>query len=213
MELGELSGEIVQGNAAAAEKRTREALSEGMDPLVILNQGLVAGMNAVGDKFRNGEYFIPQVLLSARAMKTCVAFLRPHLARREGAGARCVVIGTVQGDLHDIGKNLVAMMLEGAGFDVVDLGSDVAPQSFVQAVQSHDARMLCMSALLTTTRPAMKATIDFLKDSAIGNEVKVMVGGAPVTQEYAAEIGADGYAPDAATAAERATELMGAGSD
>jgi len=127
MELGELSGEIVQGNAAAAEKRTREALSEGMDPLVILNQGLVAGMNAVGDKFRNGEYFIPQVLLSARAMKTCVAFLRPHLARREGAGARCVVIGTVQGDLHDIGKNLVAMMLEGAGFDVVDLGSDVAP--------------------------------------------------------------------------------------
>jgi len=213
MELGELSGEIIQGNAAAAEKRTREALADGIDPLVVLNQGLVAGMDVVGEKFKNWEYFIPQVLLSARAMKTCVALLRPLLAERESAGARRVVIGTVQGDLHDIGKNLVAMMLEGAGFEVVDLGADVAPQSFVQAVQEHDARMLCMSALLTTTRPAMKTTIDFLKDSAIGHEVKVMVGGAPVTEEYAAEIGAQGYAPDAASAAERAKELLGIGAD
>jgi len=123
------------------------------------------------------------------------------------------VIGTVQGDLHDIGKNLVAMMLEGAGFEVVDLGADVSPQSFVEAVKEHDARMICMSALLTTTRPAMKTTIDFLKDSAIGHEVKVMVGGAPVNEEYAAEIGAEGFAPDAASAAERAKELLGIGPD
>jgi len=213
MELGELSSEIILGNAEAAEKRTREALADGIDPLVVLNEGLVAGMDVVGEKFKNWEYFIPQVLLSARAMKACVAIVRPLLAERESSGARRVVIGTVQGDLHDIGKNLVAMMLEGAGFEVVDLGADVSPQSFVEAVKEHDARMICMSALLTTTRPAMKTTIDFLKDSAIGHEVKVMVGGAPVNEEYAAEIGAEGFAPDAASAAERAKELLGIGPD
>ena len=208
MELSALSDEIIQGDAEAAERRTREALSQGIDPLVILNQGLVAGMDVVGGKFKNGEYFIPHVLFSARAMKASVSILRPLLAEEPGAGANRVVIGTVKGDLHDIGKNLVAMMLEGAGFEVTDLGADVAPESFVEAVKDRGARMLCMSALLTTTRPMMKTTIDFLRDSAIGQEVKVMVGGAPVTEEYASEIGAQGYAPDATSAVERAKELL-----
>ena len=213
MEFRELNNDIIQGDAEAAERRTREALSQGIDPLVILNQGLMAGMDVVGGKFRDGEYYVPHLLFSARAMKASIALLRPLLSQEPGVRARRVVIGTVKGDLHDIGKSLVGMMLEGAGFEVTDLGVDVAPESFVEAVKDREARMLCMSALLTTTAPMMKTTIDFLRDSAIGQDVKVMVGGAPVSEEYASEIGAQGYAPDAASAVERAKELLGADAD
>ena len=208
MEFSELAGYVIDGNAEGTEKFTREALSQGIDPLQIVNQGLVPGMDVVGERFRKQECFIPHVLLSAKAMKAAMIIVRPLIARRSGESARRVVIGTVKGDLHDIGKSLVGMALEGAGYEVTDLGADVAPEAFITAVKEQDARMLCMSALLTTTRPMMKATIDYLRDSAIGHEVKVMVGGVPVTPDYATEIGADGYAPDAFTAVDRARELL-----
>jgi len=209
MELSELSSYIIEGNAKAAEQWTQQALSQGMDALVIVNQGLVPGMAVVGEKFKNYEYYLPEVLVSARAMKMSMALLKPLLAQQQRASAGHVVIGTVKGDLHDIGKNLVAMMLEGAGFEVTDLGTDVAPETFAKVVEEEKADMLCLSALLTTTMPMLKTTIDHLKGTELRQQVKVMVGGAPVTQSYASEIGADGYAPEAASAVERAKELLG----
>ena len=209
MELSVLSNHVIEGNAEAAEQWTREALSQGMNPLVIVSQGLVPGMDVVGEKFRNQEYFIPHVLFASKAMKTSMALLRPLMTQPYGASTKRVVIGTVKGDLHDIGKSLVAMALEGAGFEVTDLGADVAPETFVKAVEGQQAHMLCMSALLTTTMVMMPATIDCLKDAEIRQQVKVMVGGAPVSEGYASEIGADGYAPDAFSAVERAKELLG----
>ena len=209
MEVGVLSSYVIEGNIGAAERWTREALSQGMDPVVIVNQGLVPGMNVVGEKFRNQEYFIPHVLFASRVMKASMGILRPLITERQGPSMRRVVIGTVKGDLHDIGKSLVAMALEGAGFEVIDLGADVAPEAFVRAVEEQQARMLCMSALLSTTRPMMAVTIESLKALELRQQVKVMVGGAPVTQAYASEIGAEGYAPDAFSAVERAREILG----
>ncbi|MAF51924.1 MAG: cobalamin-binding protein [SAR202 cluster bacterium] len=209
MELGDVSNFIIEGNAPAAEQWTQSAIDEGMDPLVIVNEGLIPGMDVVGERFKNGEYYLPEVLVSARAMKWAMNLVRPLLAETQGASLGKVVIGTVRGDLHDIGKNLVSMMLDGAGFEVVDLGNDVSPEQFLEAVEESDANMICMSALLTTTMPIMKTTIEMLEQSEIRQNLRVMVGGAPVTQHYASDIGADGYAPEAATAVEVAKELLG----
>ena len=209
MDISELSNYVIEGNAQGAESWTKQALAEGLDPLVICNEGLVPGMAVVGEKFKNFEYYVPEVLVAARAMKWSMALLKPLLAEREGASLGRVVIGTIQGDLHDIGKNLVAMMLEGAGFEVIDLGSDVSPEAFAKAVEDEHAQVVCLSALLTTTMPKMKTTIDLLSESELRQQVKVVVGGAPVNDSYALRIGADGYAPEAASAVERIKELIG----
>ena len=209
MDISELSNHIIQGDAKAAETWTQQALAENMDPLEIVNQGLVPGMAVVGEKFKNFEYYVPEVLVAARAMKWSMALLKPLLADRLNTSLGLVVIGTIKGDLHDIGKNLVAMMLEGAGFEVNDLGSDVTPAAFAKAVEEGNADILCLSALLTTTMPMMKATIDHLKENELRQQVKVLVGGAPVNEKYASQIGADGYAPEAASAVERAKALIG----
>ncbi|MDP6453636.1 MAG: corrinoid protein [SAR202 cluster bacterium] len=209
MEFSELSDYIINGRAPAAEEWTQAALDEGNEALTIVNQGLVPGMDVVGERFKNGEYYLPEVLLSARAMKRAMALLSPLLARTEGASLGRVVMGTVKGDLHDIGKNLVGMMLEGAGFEVINLGTDVTPEQFLKAVEEDGAQLVCMSALLTTTMPVMKAVVDLLEESEVRQQVQVMVGGAPVTERYASDIGADGYAPEAASAVQTAKDLMG----
>ena len=203
-----LADAIINGKAPLAKELTEAALAAGVGPAQVLNEGLVAGMEVVGTKFKNNEFYVPEVLIAARAMKNAMAVLRPVLA---GAGVKpvaTVAIGTVRGDLHDIGKNLVAMMLEGAGFDVKDMGVDVKPEQFVDACKSDNAKLVCLSALLTTTMPAMKDTIQALADAGLKDAVTVMIGGAPVTQNYADEIGADGYAPDAASAVDKAKELL-----
>lgn len=210
MSLSELSGYIVVGDGASAENWTKDALAKRVDPQEIVNKGLIPGMEEVGRKFSAGEYYMPEMLVAARAMKRCMAHLKPLLATRQGAYVGTAIIGTVQGDLHDIGKNLVAMMLEGTGFQVYDLGVDVPPERFVQAVQEHKPQIVGMSALLTTTMPMMKNTIAALKEAELLPKVKVMVGGAPITQDYANQIGAHGYAADAATAAKKAKALLGA---
>ena len=209
MDLAELSDYVINGNAPAAEEWTKKALSEGMAASVIVNQGLIPGMDVVGAKFKSSEYYMPEVLVSARAMKVAMALVKPLLAEQEGGVTGRVVLGTVKGDLHDIGKNLVGMMLEGAGFDVTDLGTDVEPDAFLKAVEEKKAQLLCLSALLTTTMPMMKTTINLLEESEVRQQVKIMVGGAPVTDSYADSIGADGFAAEAATAVERAKELIG----
>jgi len=209
VDINELRNHVIQGDAKAAEAWTQQALDQSMDPLDIVNQGLVPGMAVVGEKFKNFEYYVPEVLVAARAMKWSMALLKPLLADRLEASLGRVVIGTIKGDLHDIGKNLVAMMLEGAGFEINDLGSDVTPEAFAKAVEDGNADILCLSALLTTTMPMMKATIDLLQETELRQQVKVLVGGAPVNEKYASQIGADGYAPEAATAVERAKALIG----
>jgi 5-methyltetrahydrofolate--homocysteine methyltransferase len=210
MDFSTLSEHIIQGNAAGAEQWTREALSQGVDCHDILEQGLIPGMEAVGEKFKREEFFLPQVLLAARAMKTSMALLNPHLTEATGNASRArVVIGTVQGDLHDIGKNLVAMMLEGAGFEVTNLGNDVSPEAFINAVKAQQADLLCMSTLLTTTMPMMGKIMEALQTAGLRDNMKVMVGGAPVSETYARSIGADGFALDAATAVEQAKSLLG----
>jgi 5-methyltetrahydrofolate--homocysteine methyltransferase len=209
VDISELSNHVIQGDAKAAEAWTQQALAENMDPLEIVNQGLVPGMAVVGEKFKNFEFYVPEVLVAARAMKWSMALLKPLLADRLNTSLGRVVIGTIKGDLHDIGKNLVAMMLEGAGFEVNDLGSDVTPEAFAKAVEDGNADILCLSALLTTTMPMMKATIDHLNENELRQQVKVMVGGAPVNEKYATQIGADGYAPEAASAVETAKALIG----
>ena len=208
MEFNELSQYVINGDAASAEQWTRKALKGGVEPIDIINRGLMPGMSVVGERFKNGEYYLPEVIIAARAMKASVNLVRPLLGESEAPSAGKVVIATVQGDLHDIGKNLVAMMLEGAGFQVEDLGADVPPERFVEAVKASGADLLGLSALLTTTMPMMRSTIQALKESGVRDQVKVMVGGAPVTREFAREIGADGYAPDAASAVDEAKYLM-----
>jgi 5-methyltetrahydrofolate--homocysteine methyltransferase len=191
---------IVAGSQADALLCLNTALDAGLEPTRILNEGMIAAMQEVGALFEDGEYFVPDMLVSARAMQAALARLKPHLPKTETAGAGKVVIGTVQGDLHDIGKNLVGLMLEGAGYEICDLGINVAPQAFVQAVQAEQPAILAMSALLTTTMPAMKTTIDALCKAGLRNKVKIMVGGAPLTSAYAELVGADGFAPDASRA-------------
>jgi len=192
-----------------AEKLTQQALDEGTAPGVILKEGLIAGMDVVGKKFKNNEFYVPEVLIAARAMKRAMAILKPKLAESGVKPVSKIAIGTVKGDLHDIGKNLVAMMMEGAGFEVVDMGIDCAPDKFVDTVKNQKVDVVAMSALLTTTMTGMKTTIEALKAAGVRGQVKTMIGGAPITQSYADEIGADGYAPDAASAVDKAKELLG----
>jgi 5-methyltetrahydrofolate--homocysteine methyltransferase len=206
-----MSRALILGDKDTVATKTREGLDLAMDPRDLIFRGLIPGMDVVGEKFRRNEYYVPQVLLSARAMYAGLDLLKPLItgAAREGDSLGVVVIGTAQGDLHDIGKNLVAMMLEGAGFKVHNLGRDVAPEIFVKAVEEHDAQIVGISALMTTTMPAMKRTIDALQKAGLRDRVKVMVGGAPVSQAYCDEIGADGYARDSTMAVVRAKQLLG----
>jgi 5-methyltetrahydrofolate--homocysteine methyltransferase len=203
-----LATALINGKAPVVRDLTEQALASGEKPQDILNKGLVAGMSVVGEKFKNNEFYVPEVLIAARAMKSAMEVLRPQLAAAGVAPVAKVAIGTVQGDLHDIGKNLVAMMMEGAGFEIIDLGVDVKPDKFVQSAKDQGASVICLSALLTTTMPAMKDTIAALKEAGIRDSVSVMIGGAPVTQNYANEIGADGYSPDAASAVDTAKVLL-----
>ena len=195
------------GRKKIVDQLVKEALAEGVKAEVILNEGLVVGMTNLGEMFKNGEVYVPEVLVAARAMKAGTDILKPLLATENVQSLGKVAIGTVQGDLHDIGKNLVGMMLEGSGFEVIDLGVDVAPEKFVEAVK-NGAQAIGMSALLTTTMPMMKAVIDMLNAEGLRGQVKVLIGGAPITQEYADQIGADGYSTDAASAAELAKKLI-----
>jgi len=198
----------VNGKADEVRDMVKKALDEGQEVEKILNEGLIAGMNVVGEKFKRNEFYVPEMLIAARAMKAGMEVLRPILVQKDVKPLGTVVLGTVRGDLHDIGKNLVGMMLEGAGFEIVDLGVDVSPEKFVQTVKEKKAQIVGLSALLTTTMPSMKDVIKALEEEGIRDKVKVMIGGAPVTQNYADEIGADGYAPDAASAADKAKELV-----
>lgn len=209
-DLSELSQAVINGQKAKAEELTRKALEEGVSPVTIINEALVPGMAVVGEKFKNNEFYIPEVLVAARAMNAAMAIVKPLIVGDQLKPLGKVVIGTVRGDLHDIGKNLVMMMLEGAGFEIVDLGVDVAPEKFVEAAKANSADIVAMSALLTTTMPAMKDTIAALEESGLRDKVKVIIGGAPVTQSYADSIGADGYAPDAASAVDKVKELLAA---
>ena len=203
-----LANAIEAGKRNDARELTQTLLDAGTAPLEIVEQGLVPGMSAIGEKFKNNEVFVPEMLIAARAMKECMAILEPLLADAGIKPKFTAVIGTVQGDLHDIGKNLVAMMLKGANFGVIDLGTNVAPDTFIAAAREHGADLVCLSALLTTTMPAMKSTVDAIRASDLP-ATKVMIGGAPVTQDYCDEIGADGYSPDAASAVDMALKLVG----
>jgi corrinoid protein of di/trimethylamine methyltransferase len=205
----QLKQAIIDGNEGVAVAMTQALVATGAAPREILDEALLPGMDVVGARMREGECFIPEVLLSARVMQACLDLLRPLMAAGDEAGMGTVVIGTVEGDLHDIGKNLVGMLLSGAGFTVVNLGTGVTAQAFVAAVEEHSAQIVGMSALLTTTLPHMAETISALKDAGLREHVKVMVGGAPVTAAYAEEIGADGYGANAGMAVERAKELVG----
>jgi 5-methyltetrahydrofolate--homocysteine methyltransferase len=202
---------LIIGDKDTVARKTREGLDLAMDPKDLIFKGLIPGMDVVGEKFRRNEYYVPQVLLSARAMYAGLDLLKPLITAAANASDYfgTVVIGTAQGDLHDIGKNLVAMMLEGAGFKVFNLGRDVAPEKFVAAVEEHSATIVGISALMTTTMPAMKRTIDALTKAGLRERVKVMIGGAPVSQAFADEIGADGYAKDSTLAVVKAKQLMG----
>jgi 5-methyltetrahydrofolate--homocysteine methyltransferase len=200
--------EVVKGQADAVKELVNKALADEISAEDILNNGLVAGMNTVSEKFKNNEFFIPEVLVSARAMTAGLDILNPLLAEANVKAKGKVVIGTVKGDLHDIGKNIVGMMLQGAGYEIVDLGADVPKEKFIEFTQKKDAHMVGMSALLTTTMIYMKEVIQGLKDAGLRDKVKVIIGGAPVTQAYADKIEADGYAPDAASAIDLAKDLL-----
>ncbi len=208
MKLSDLSQAVIEGNANLAKELTQKALDEGTDPLAIYQEGLIPGMGVVGKKMHAGEYYIPEVLLSARAMKQASEIVKPLLSDSSASSQGKVIVGTVQGDLHDIGKNLVISMLEGAGFEVVDLGVDVPTEKFVNAVKETGASVIGLSALLSITMLKMKEVIDSLQATGQRGDVKVMIGGAPASQRYADEIGADGYAADAGGAADLAKQLM-----
>ena len=206
--LNELSLSLQNGNAKAVQELVQKAIDSGIEPRTILDEGLLAGMSVVGEKFKANQIFVPQVLIAARAMSIGTGILKPLLADDTAAVAGKVCIGTVRGDLHDIGKNLVKMMLEGKGLEVIDLGVNVEPARFIQAVQEEGCQIICMSALLTTTMPAMEETVKAAVAAGIRDQVKIMVGGAPVTEAYCQKIGADVYTSDAASAADAALELL-----
>jgi corrinoid protein of di/trimethylamine methyltransferase len=199
-DLQKLHDAVIDGDQKTAVAVTREALAGGVEALELIQKYMVPAMDEVGRRFECEDYFVPELLLSARAMKGALELLRPLLAAQGAEPAGRVVIGTVKGDLHDIGKNLVASMLEGGGFEVVDLGADVAPERFVEAVRGSRAGIVCLSALLTVTMPSMKKTIDALREAGLRDRVKVLVGGAPVTPQFAAQIGADAYGENASVA-------------
>ena len=207
--LGKMAESLIAGNIDAVVNLTKEALDAGAAPADILDQGLLAGMDVVGKRFKAEEMFIPEVLRCAKCMHGAMEILRPLLAETGAESIGTLIIGTVKGDLHDIGKNLVGMMFEGAGFNVVDLGIDKEPQVFVDAIKEHNAKLIGMSALLTTTMPKMGETINAIKEAGIRDQVKILVGGAPITAAFAEEIGADGYASNAASAVEKGKELLG----
>jgi 5-methyltetrahydrofolate--homocysteine methyltransferase len=205
--LHKVASNLYEGEEEKVVMLVQEALDDGMSPKKVLQGGLIAGMDEVGRDFKAGDLFVPEVLIAARAMHAGMEVLRPLLAEGDAPSTGKYLIGTVKGDLHDIGKNLVKMMLEGAGFQTVDLGTDVEPQAFVAAVRQHRPQLVGMSALLTTTMVQMKATIEALVEAGLRDSIKVMVGGAPVTDSFARDIGADAYAPDAATAVDVARKL------
>ena len=208
-ELFEKMAEVlIAGKEADVKSLTQEALDKGAAPRDILDKGLLAGMDVVGQRFKAGDMFIPEVLLCARCMHGAMDILNPLLSEGDAAGVGTYLIGTVEGDLHDIGKNLVSMMLEGAGFQVIDLGTNITAQQFVEAVKEHKPDILGMSALLTTTMPRMEETIQALKEAGIRDQVKIMAGGAPVTQDFVDKIGGDAYGANAASATEKAKELV-----
>ena len=207
MSLETIYESVIEGNAPAVEAGIKSALDEGLEPDVILKQSLIAAMDEVGKRFEEGDFFVPEMLIAARAMQGGLGLLKPHLVEGGIEAAGKVAIGTVQGDLHDIGKNLVAMMLEGAGFEVNDLGVDVDPQAFVQAA-NDGAQVIGMSALLTTTMSNMQKTLDALQEAGVRDKVKVVIGGAPVTDAFAQQIGADAFAPDASSATRAVRELL-----
>jgi len=196
-DLKELYEAVVRGDAKTTQTLTQQALAEGIDPLKLVNDNLVPAMDEVGRRFESNEYFVPELLISARAMKGALELIRPLLAARGDEPIGRVAIGTVKGDLHDIGKNLVASLLEGGGFEVFDLGVNVPPEKFIASINEKKANIVAMSALLTTTMPAMKTTIEALKQAGVRDKVKVLIGGAPITQKYADDIGADGYSENA----------------
>ena len=209
MDLSLIKQRLVEGDAQGTADGTREALAEQVSAETILKEALMPGMEEVGDLFARNEYFVPELLLSARAMYAAMDVLRPLLVESGYQPAGKVVMGTVQGDLHDIGKKLVSMVLEGTGFEVVDLGTNVAPERFVEAARESGAKLVGLSTLLTTTLPAMEATVRAIRQAELAGEVRIMVGGAPVTDSFSQQIGADGYAPDASSATALARRLVG----
>ena len=207
MDLQQISLKLQAGKARDVKALVQQAIDEGIPAHEILGKGLVAGMNVIGEKFKNNEVFVPEVLVAARAMNMGASLLKPLLAAEGVKATGKVCIGTVKGDLHDIGKNLVKMMLEGKGLEVIDLGTDVAPETFINTARDEHCQLICCSALLTTTMGAMADVVEAAKDAGIRDQVKIMVGGAPVTEAFCKQIGADAYTPDAATAAEVAVQL------
>jgi 5-methyltetrahydrofolate--homocysteine methyltransferase len=207
--LEKIASKLYEGEDGEVAELVQEALDQGMGPGEVLSDGLIAGMDEVGKDFKAGDLFVPEVLIAARAMHAGMAVLRPLLSESDVPSAGKYVIGTVEGDLHDIGKNLVRMMLEGAGFETVDLGTDVKADDFVEAVREHQPVLLGMSALLTTTMVNMRGTIEALTEAGLRDSLKIMIGGAPVTAAFAEEVGADAYAPDAASAVDVARSLAG----
>jgi 5-methyltetrahydrofolate--homocysteine methyltransferase len=205
--LKELYNAILEGQRDVAKANVEKALADGEKPADVLD-AMVNAMGEVGRLFEEGEYFVPEMLIAARAMKTGMEILKPELVDADIQPVGTIIAGTVKGDLHDIGKNLVCMMLEGSGFQVIDLGSDVSPDAFVDAVKEHQPNFVAMSALLTTTMPSMQSTIEALKDAGLRDKVKVLIGGAPITDAYAEKIGADGYAPDASRAVTLAKAMV-----
>jgi len=206
--LNEIKEAVIDGLQKVVPGKVQAALDAGIDPETILNEAMIKGMSEVGQLFEDGEFFVPEMLVAARAMASGMEILKPRLIQADVKSAGKVIIGTVQGDLHDIGKNLVGMMLEGAAFEVVELGADVSPEKFVEAVKENGAQIVALSALLTTTMPSMKATIEALETAGLRDKVKVMVGGAPLSDQYAKEIHADGYSPDANRAVALAKSLI-----
>jgi len=209
-DLQPLHDAVIAGDAKTTRAITEQALQEGIDPLTLVNEHMVPAMDEVGRRFECNEYFVPELLLSARAMKSALEIIRPLLVARGTEPLARVVIGTVKGDLHDIGKNLVAAMFEGGGFEVIDLGVNVSPERFIETVRDKNVQIIAMSALLTTTMPAMKSTVDALKQAGVRDKVKVLIGGAPITQKYADEIGADGFSDNAVGAVALAKKAMSA---
>lgn len=207
-DLKQLYDAVINGDAKTSAAVTQQALSEGVDPLTLVNEHMIPAMDEVGRRFESNEYFVPELLISARAMKASLDLIRPLLVARGDKPAGRVAIGTVKGDLHDIGKNLVASLLEGGGFEVIDLGVNVAPEKFIESIREKQANIVAMSALLTTTMPSMKSTIEALKQAGVRDQVKVLIGGAPITQKYADEIGADGYSENAVGAVALAKRVV-----
>ena len=209
-DLKKLFEAVLEGDAKASKTITETAIAEGVNPQTLVSDYMIPAMDEAGRRFECNEYFVPELLISARAMKASLELIRPLLAAQGAQPKGRVAIGTVKGDLHDIGKNLVAAMLEGGGFEVTDLGVDVSPEKFVASVKEKNAGIIALSALLTTTMPSMRATVDALKQAGLRDQVKIMIGGAPVTQKYADEIGADGYSENAAGAVALARKLVAA---